>query len=76
MRFNINSPVRVRLTAKGRDYLRSAHNAFYLPKEDENGWSDWQLWTLMQAFGPHVGPGFDNMFETEIEIVEMDQVND
>jgi hypothetical protein len=38
------------------------------PKEDAEGWSEWQLWVLMQEFGPHMGLGFLAVIETEIEV--------
>jgi hypothetical protein len=38
------------------------------PKEDAHGWSEWQLWALMEAFGEHTGLGCRLAFETEIEI--------
>lgn len=66
MKFNINDTVRVRLTDYGRAALRGE---FKPPKQDEDGWSDWQLWALMQAFGDRVNVGFPLCFETEIEIV-------
>lgn len=81
MRMNINDRVRVRLTADGRDILAKIHQErfgylgdrapkFSLPKEDEAGWSEWQMWTLMQDFGPYISLGSRAPFETEIEIVE------
>jgi hypothetical protein len=39
------------------------------PKEDEDGWSNWQLWRLMQAFGDRMNVVLPLCFETEIEIV-------
>lgn len=79
MIFNVNHLVRVRLTPRGRDIcrqqaaeLRRAHptirTPYTPPREDENGWSDWQLWHLMEVFGPYVGPGAEIPFETDIEI--------
>ena len=40
-----------------------------LPPEDADGWSTWQLWNLMQKFGPHIGNGIPVPFETEIELL-------
>ena len=85
MKFNINNYVRVRLTDKGRDIHKNRYDDLmkyhrrkgYIPpfpytpvKEDENGWSIWQLWMLMSIFGEHMYCGFDNVLEPEIEIVE------
>lgn len=84
MFFNINHEVKVRLTVAGRAAHRKNHedlkdwatkhgakewHAYAPPKEDENGWSKWQLWCLMQQFGPYLRNGGDVPFETEIEIL-------
>lgn len=80
MRFNVNDHVKVRLTERGRTLLRKNHDKlfapvppaarmeFFLPEEDAEGWSEWQLWCLMQEFGPHMHMGFDPPFETTIEL--------
>lgn len=81
MRFNINENVKVRLTDYGRrlhkeNWSRLVAMAgrpkgwdYSPPKEDAEGWSEWQLWTLMQELGPHIHMGGDNPFDLEIEIV-------
>ena len=81
MKFNINDNVRVKLTELGRQALITNHNEIYgsLPvdaippvpdvKEDEDGWSEWQLWHLMQELGKHIEFGSNPPFESEIEIV-------
>lgn len=78
--FNINHEVRVRLTDKGRRVLLDNHNSLYAntnlpqppkyipPKEDEEGWSVWQLWYLINQLGNHFVMGLDGVIETEIEI--------
>lgn len=81
MEFNINNKVRVKLTDHGRA-IHAADDALFWastdypnppeytpPKEDEDGWSEWQLWTLMEAFGKHTHLGFDLCFEPTIELV-------
>ena len=79
MKININDVVKVRLTEYGRKIHRGNHQKFWSmlgkcdvkyfpPEEDENGWSEWQLWDLMNEFGKHVGLGSKLPFETEIEI--------
>lgn len=78
MRFNINDHVRVRLTPYGRRVLEQNHEEFYRsigidrpyspPREDASGWSEWQFWSLMSAFGRNVFAGNEVPFETEIEI--------
>ena len=80
MRFNVNDKVRVKLTDRGREALRANHDQlfsnlkekappFTLPKEDADGWSEWQLWCLMAELGPHLTMGMFPPFETEIEII-------
>ncbi len=81
MKFNINDTVRVRLTDHGRAVHKADHYTFWAkfggqlrapkyipPVEDAEGWSKWQLWVLMNAFGSHLHIGFRRCFETEIEL--------
>jgi hypothetical protein len=78
MRFNINDNVRVRLTDEGRaihrkiwDDLRAEHplvGPYTPPKEDADGFTRWQLWRLMQDFGPAIRMGFRPPFEPDIEV--------
>lgn len=80
MPFNINDYVRVRLTDFGRKVHRErfrklnaqiplhADLEYTPPKEDENGWSEWQMWCLIDTFGEHVGMCKEQPFETGIEI--------
>jgi hypothetical protein len=60
--FNINDHVLVKLTAHGKRVLREQHeqlwgmrgmkeHPYVAPIEDAEGWSRWQLWTLMSKFG-------------------------
>lgn len=77
--FNINDMVRVKLTPRGRECHRKSHDEIFahmseerrLPhtpaKEDEDGWSRWQLWVLMSTFGEYIGHGRANVFEMGIE---------
>jgi hypothetical protein len=39
-----------------------------LTAEEVDGWSEWQLWVLMETFGEFCGNGMPLMFETEIEV--------
>ena len=80
MKFNINHEVKVKLTKKGHAICKANHLKLYIryppnsfpeyhaPKEDADGWSSWQLWTLMREFGEHMYNGAELPFETEIEI--------
>lgn len=81
IKFSINNTVRVRLTKFGRDLLRQNHqrlfgdraddpNFAYKPPEEIDGWATFQLWKLMEVFGPHIHHAMVDMpFETEIELV-------
>lgn len=70
MRFNANKDVKIRLTDEGREILKNT-NA-YIPKEDEDGWSKWVLWQVMNTFGKYIEIGIESPFEMEIEIIEED----
>jgi len=65
---NVNSTVRVKLTDHGRAVYQKHWGE--PPKEDADGWSTWQLWVLMQAFGPHITFGFTSLFDPEIEVMQ------
>jgi hypothetical protein len=79
VKFNINNYVRVRLTDAGRARHRKNHEdrscgrtywpPYRLPREDSDGWSEWQMWDLMSEFGTMTYNGSDPPFETEIEII-------
>ena len=76
---NINEIVRVKLTDRGRqihqeiwdDLIKFAPSLGpYEPKkEDSEGWSEWQLWSLMSNFGQYCGMGCEPCFEINIELV-------
>lgn len=79
MKFNMNSIVKVQLTDAGREHHKSNYEDLYKqlklkappyvpPKEDAEGWSIWQLWHLMEVFGPVTGMGMPQMMESDIEI--------
>lgn len=78
IKININFTVRVKLTDFGREMHRKDHVDFWTahgrpdmryhpPVTDSDGWSRFQLWSLMQCFGNHVSLGSVPPFETEIE---------
>jgi hypothetical protein len=73
---NMNDRVRIRLTDDGRRILadRRIHRVLAhqpteeVVQEDENGWSYWQVWVLMQTFGQKLHHSSDQMpFEMGIE---------
>ncbi len=81
MKFNINDHVRVKLTDHGRAVHAADHAMLCAevgisipydpPSEDADGWSKWQLWVLMEAFGRHMGNGMNLVFQNEIEIITL-----
>lgn len=79
--FNINDYVKVKLTEKGK-YIYYHHfddmNALILktggkplnPIEleyDDEGYTKFQMWHLMEIFGKHLFNGYDVPFETTIK---------
>lgn len=81
MKFNINNFVKVKLTETGRKELFKQHKELrkrfhelppyeLLPKEDSEGWSSWQLWTLMLYFGHKMYNKGTVLVEIDIEIDE------
>lgn len=68
VKFNINNVVKVKLTDLGRKILAADTHRYIVLKEDRAGWSEWQLWELMQVFGPHLYMGASLPFEAEITL--------
>lgn len=62
--FNINDYVKVKLTGHGVDCLKKNYDdlvsqgmyayGYTAPKVDENGYSKFQMWSLMQDLGPYI----------------------
>ncbi len=79
MKFNINDNVKVKLTPHGIGVLISRHEKlmgeypFRMPQIDSQGYTEYQLWELMNIFGEHMGMGSKLPFQTEIEIVEQEK---
>ena len=77
--FNINQTVMVKLTKTGHDELKRQHDEFKQQyprsciyyekrKEDESGFSKWQMHDLMNTFGHMITLGAELPFETEIKL--------
>ena len=83
MDLNVNEKVKIKMTDYGRSVLAIDHVSFWSkrkqfvsyvpPKEDEDGWSTWQIWSLMNAFGKYMYPGAPLCFET---IMKLDKSNE
>ena len=79
---NINSYVNVKINNYGISILEQKHNEFQkqfpiigdfkMPEPDENGYIKFQLWELMNIFGPYLIAGFEVPFEMNIGIDEND----
>lgn len=73
---NLNSKVRVKLTSDGRARLIARDDKFFeetgvrlshsIPTEDKEGWSEWQLWSLMAELGPHIHMSGPMMFDANM----------
>lgn len=89
MDFNINNCVYVQLTDKGRRmHKRQAEELdaaicsanpratlpdYRPPAEDEDGWSKWQLWSLMSTFGSSMGLACDHAMDMVMRIPEKEE---
>lgn len=57
---SLNEQVQVRINVHGHRILREYDEKLgtNLHKKAQDGnWSSWQLWNLMEIFGPHIGLG-------------------
>lgn len=81
---NINDNVKVKLNELGINILKEQRDELnkaltkngakglgdYEPKVDEEGYTTFQLWSLMQTFGEHLSLGFKIPFEPEIIVTK------
>ncbi len=75
---NMNDTVRVKLNGKGLQILREHHEAlrgrvpslaaWQPPPQDGDGYTHFQLWQLMRAFGPHIYLGCEVPFDLDIRL--------
>lgn len=79
IRINLNEPIKVKLTDWGKEiyyhkYDRTNQIAGReickpsFPKEDENGYAEFQLWCFIELYGIHIGMALPNVIEP-LEIV-------
>lgn len=85
MRINLNDPVKVKLTDWGKEIYYHQYDRVNeavgreickpsYPKEDENGYTEFQLWSFMELYGEHMGMTLPNVIEPlEILYGEGDQ---
>jgi hypothetical protein len=83
MLINLNDIVRVKLTPYGKEIVAREAEAIqknfpnthlevsdFFPKEDEDGWSEYQLWLLMFRFGKYITVLAPTPFEMDIEVTD------
>ena len=79
IRINLNEPIKVKLTDWGKEiyyhqYDRTNQIAGReickprFPKEDENGYTEFQLWCFIELYGKYIGMTFSNVIEP-LEII-------
>lgn len=87
---NLNEYVKVKLTDHGINILKKERNELnkrmaergftgfgeYEPKTDENGYTSFQMWDLMQRLGPYVSIGNRMPFEPEIIITKAEPIGE
>jgi hypothetical protein len=78
--FNINDYVYIQLTDVGRAEHKRQYDKlneqlsghlkekypYIPPEEDDDGWSQWQMWVVIQDFGGVTHIGFDPPFMTAV----------
>jgi len=87
--FNMNGRVRVRLNQKGIDIMRHQHDELnnYIRSRggkglrpfsadiDDEGYTSFQMWDLMERFGEHMTLGSEPPFHLEVIICGGDPIN-
>ena len=82
IRINLNDPIKVKLTDWGKEiyyhrYDRTNQIAGReickpkFPKEDENGYTEFQLWCFIELYGVHMGMTLPNVIEPFEIVYEM-----
>ena len=81
IRINLNEPVKVKLTDLGKEiYYHRYDRANQIagreickpsfPKEDENGYTEFQLWHFMELYGEYIGITLPNVIEPLVIVYE------
>ena len=85
IRINLNEPIKVKLTDWGKEiYYRQYDRTNQIagreickprfPREDENGYTEFQLWGFIELYGTHIGMTLPNVIEP-LEIVYEGEIN-
>lgn len=86
-KYNVNKRIKVKLTEYGNSILEreiadtisilktlNFSDEYFLYPEDDEGYTEFQLWNFMRMFGTHFEAGSPLMIESN-EIVIIDEVN-
>ena len=79
IRINLNEPIKVKLTDWGKEIYYHQYDRINqiagrevckpsFPKEDKNGYTEFQLWCFMELYGEYIGMALPNVIKP-IEIV-------
>lgn len=79
IRINLNEPIKVKLTDWGKEIYYHQYDRTnqitgreickpMFPREDENGYTEFQLWCFIELYGMHMGMTLPNVIEP-LEIV-------
>ena len=79
IRINLNEPIKIKLTDWGKEIYYHQYDRINehlgkeihkpeFPKEDENGYTEFQLWRFMELYGRYMGMVSKNVIEP-LEIV-------
>ena len=74
IRINLNEPIKVKLTDWGKEIYYHQYDRINqiagreickpkFPKEDENGYTEFQLWCFIELYGEHIGMTMPNVIE-------------
>ena len=86
IRINLNEPIKVKLTDLGKEIYYHQYDKINqiagreickpkFPKEDENGYTEFQLWCFIELYGEHMGMTLPNVIEP-LEIVYERRINE
>lgn len=88
VQFNLNSPIKVRLTDAGYEHMARHGNRYrlglnertaehYRSQADAEGFTMFSAWCLIEIFGEVTGQGRANMFEmnTQIDVNDLKRID-
>ena len=86
VRINLNELIKVKLTDWGKEIYYHQYDRTnqivgrkvckpMFPKEDENGYTEFQLWCFIELYGEHIGMTLPNVIEP-LEIVYERRINE